>query len=557
MQIYTDLFNKINLYMGQGSIVLLFLCAFFFWMLQKEKGEKLRIYIRYLLIIVILSMNPLSLYIVDRSGNMDVYERFFWIFMTPLLIAFTFACLSQKKKGVILLGVVLILLCGNTVFTEIEYKKAENKEKISQEAIDISNLMMADYLGLDGPDEVIANEPLEGDGPYAMVTEPINEDIRMYNANIRLWYVRKDFGNFANFRFRKIASMLTMENEDIATKRVVRVMKKRGVNYLVLGNWQVLRDHPAKNRLQEIGRTENYVVYKLMKTPVWTVTQYADVNGYQCMCYTIEKNDGSLAIVDGGRAWQSETLVNLIKEKGGVVDTWIITHGHDDHSGVLASVLEAEWDKSQIQINRILIGEMDYESIKGQSPRSDAYGYLLMGLNQRENVTWLKAGDETEVLGLKMKVLHTMNDMVYENSDNYLNDGSMIFKLSGNKKSMLFLGDAADNSQEIHDSLLNPAEGSEIGKLLMEELVTNYKDDLPSTVVQMSHHGNGSMPDAFYELVHPKRAFFDAPDWLMENKNMESGENSYYSTPHYVKLMQDMGAKIISYSTKKRSVNLR
>jgi len=285
-------------------------------------------------------------------------------------------------------------------------------------------------------------------------------------------------------------------------------------------------------------------------------------------CYVIEELEGhieglmkanGITDVEGKSIFgiQGEFSVNLIREKGGVVDTWIITHGHDDHSGVLASVLEAEWDKSQIQINRILIGEMDYESIKDQSPRSDAYGYLLMGLNQRENVTWLKAGDETEVLGLKMKVLHTMNDMVYENSDNYLNDGSMIFKLSGNKKSMLFLGDTADNSQEIHDGLLNPAEGSEIGKLLMEELVTNYKDDLPSTVVQMSHHGNGSMPDAFYELVHPKCAFFDAPDWLMENKNMESGENSYYSTPHYVKLMQDMGAKIISYSTKKRSVNLR
>ena len=111
-------------------------------------------------------------------------------------------------------------------------------------------------------------------------------------------------------------------------------------------NYSKMSTGPAWTKsYSEIGRTENYVVYKLMKTPVWTVTQYADVNGYQCMCYTIEKNDGSLAIVDGGRAWQSETLVNLIKEKGGVVDTWIITHGHDDHSGVLASVLEAEWDK--------------------------------------------------------------------------------------------------------------------------------------------------------------------------------------------------------------------
>lgn len=73
----------------------------------------------------------------------------------------------------------------------------------------------------------------------------------------------------------------------------------------------------------------------------------------------------------------------------------------------------------------------------------------------------------------------------------------------------------------------------------------------------MSHHGNGSYPDYFYEAIAPKRAFFAAPDWLMENRNKETGEESYYSTPHYAELMERLGARIISFSSEKNTVKFQ
>lgn len=557
MAIYQDLKEKIDIYFGTGSICILFLCALLFWAVNREKSRQMRLYVTYLVISLLAMMNPLSLYVIDKSGNMDVYERFFWLLMTPVLIAVTFAVIIRRQPKLLLVCVLLLLLSGRSVFTTTEYKLAENAEKISEQAVLISDMIMRDYEGLSDEAQIIPNRRLEReDCPRALVTEPLCEDIRMYNANILLYYVRKDFGSYNRARYNKVASLVTMETNEIPADVVFKEMKRKKFTYLVLGDWQELVGDLSKYDISLIGQTENYRLYKYLPAATYKVTQYADVNGYQCMSYTIESSNGGLVVVDGGRAWQSTALVDVIKEKGGHVDAWIITHPHDDHCGVLASVLEAGWDNTEITIDRILIGQMNYEDVK-EEPRSDTFGYLLMGLNARDNVTWLSAGDELSVIGLQMKVLHTCNDDVVSGSSNIMNDGSMVFKLSAKKRSILFLADVADNNAEIAASVLDRAQGSEMGRLIADEILTNFPDDVKSTYVQMSHHGNGSLPDYFYEAVAPKAAFFDAPDWLMENKNKETGQESYYSTPHYRKLMESLGAKIISYSLSERSVTLK
>nr|MBQ8252534.1 MBL fold metallo-hydrolase [Lachnospiraceae bacterium] len=478
--------------------------------------------------------------------------------MTTFLVSFTFAIIVHRKNLLLIPLMALLILCGWTVFTDTEYKPAENMEKISEEAILVSDIIMRDFEGL--PEDAVIEPNRAGieNIPYAVVPEPICEDIRMYNANIGLWYVRQNFGSARLRRFQKIASLMSLSNAEVPVKTLTRGMAKQGYEYFVLGDWQELTGDVGAYNIQMIGETEHYRVYKYSKTKIYKMTQYADTEGFQCMSYTIESNKGGLIVVDGGRAWQTESLVETIRKKGGVVDAWIITHPHDDHCGALASVLEAEWDKSHIEIKQILIGEMDYEAVMEEgSERAGAYTYLKMGLERFGNVTWLSAGDELSIIGLRMKVLHTCNDTVLENSDNIMNDGSMVFKLYSEKKSVLFLADTADNTAEMAAEITDYSQGSKIGRLIADEIMKNYPDDVKSTIVQMSHHGNGSYPDYFYEAINPRIAFFDAPQWLMENKNKDTGEPSYYSTPHYVELMERMGARIVSYDTKRDYAKFR
>ena len=195
-------------------------------------------------------------------------------------------------------------------------------------------------------------------------------------------------------------------------------------------------------------------------------------------------------MVDGGRAWQSEELVNVIKGKGGKVDAWIITHPHDDHCGVLCSILAAEWDKTEIEIDRILLGQLDLDAIRLQGIRVDTVDYLLQGLKGHDNVTYLSAGDELDVIGLHMKVLYTGTPEILSESTNVLNDGSMVFKLSGQKRSMLFLGDIGDNNADNRALYPDTGAGSKIGCEIADTILATYPEDVKSDFVQMAHHGN-------------------------------------------------------------------
>ena len=553
VQLLTDLKEKTDVYFGLGSIGILFLCAFLFWCVYKEKSRMMKVYVWYLGIACIFMLNPLSLYVIDKTGNMDVYERFFWLLLSPVMVALTASVFMQHSKKLILPCLILLLLCGNSVFTTTEYKKAENMEKISQDAIEVSNIIMRDFEGLPADAKIVPNR--QGvQSPRALVTEPLAEDIRMYNANIELWYVRKEFGNYNKKKWNTVASLLTMDVSEIPVKTVIKGMRKKRFSYLVLGSWQELTGDINAYDIRLIGQTENYRVYKYDLPTKYTVTQYQDPEGYQCMSYTIESTDGGLVVVDGGRAWQSEELVNVIKGKGGKVDAWIITHPHDDHCGVLCSILAAEWDKTEIEIDRILLGQLDLDAIRLQGIRVDTVDYLLQGLKGHDNVTYLSAGDELDVIGLHMKVLYTGTPEILSESTNVLNDGSMVFKLSGQKRSMLFLGDIGDNNADNRALYPDTGAGSKIGCEIADTILATYPEDVKSDFVQMAHHGNSLMPDYFYEAVAPRKAFFDEPDWLMENKNKETGLESYYTTPHYKALMEKIGAKIISYSSEGHSV---
>lgn len=528
--------NEVSTFWGTGAIGLLFLSALLFFFLKKKKTVEAKVYLWYCLIIMLLISNPLFLKLVEQESMMDVFERFFWLLLSPLCIAAAAAWIAGERKGMWLCIVFLIVLCGNTVYTEIEYKPAENIYKISSEAIAVSEIILRDYEHLGEEAEIVPNRT-DYKGPKAIVAEPLAEDIRMYNANIELLFVRNNFGNYR--KQKAVASQVLMSNNNpVKMKRIVNKMKKEGYSYVVFASHHNLPENMDEFPLYVIGETENYTVYKLETQPAdaYTITQFADVEGLQCLSYLIEDGRGGLAVVDGGRAWQSVSLVDEIKKRGGRVDYWIITHPHDDHCGVLASVLAAGWDETEISIGEILIGEMDYEAVKKQGIRADTYSYLLQGFEGHNNITWLKAGDERNVLGLKMEVLHTCDELVISESDNIFNDGSMVFRLSAREESILFLAD--------------------VGELVADEIMTEYGEKLKADYVQMSHHGNGSLPDAFYELVSPKTALFDAPDWLMENKDMETGEESHYTTPHYVELMERMGVQIISYRTAPNQITL-
>ena len=251
----------------------------------------------------------------------------------------------------------------------------------------------------------------------------------------------------------------------------------------------------------------------------WKVTQFGDVSQMQEMCYTITTNTG-LVIVDGGWEYEEPRLRNIIAQYGNSVEAWILTHPHSDHMSAFLNIYE---DPQGIQIHRVYMAEFpDYDTLKANAPWDDYSTLERFRSLEIPQLEYLHTGDERDILGLKMKVLSACSDQVDELSSDLLNDGSMMFRVSGKRDSMLFCAD--------------------VGKSLTNWLVEEYGAGLKSDYIQMGHHGYGGPDAAFYEAAEPKAVFFDAPHSLMsgefEKSTVEKGE-----------LVRDMGCVIYSYYT--------
>lgn len=261
------------------------------------------------------------------------------------------------------------------------------------------------------------------------------------------------------------------------------------------------------------------------------VTQYSDITGLQAMFYTIESDRGDLIVIDGGNAGNEEFLWQVIDEKGGHVDAWILTHPHPDHIGAFNGL----WEEIKGSVDRIYTIELDYEAYKKKAREWDGfqeYERFLENMKGFDGITYLHTGDELELCGLQCRVFSAYDAWVDVISGDLCNDGSLMFRIANEEESMLFCAD--------------------VGLVMSDRIIQEYGDELKSSYIQMGHHGNGGLSEQFYRLAEPKAAFFDAPEWLM---NPAEGLN--YTTPVNRELMESMGAEIFYYSTAPNRIELK
>ncbi len=257
------------------------------------------------------------------------------------------------------------------------------------------------------------------------------------------------------------------------------------------------------------------------------ITQFGDNSASQEMCYTITTAD-SLVIVDGGWGYEAPLLRRIIAEYDNTVDVWILTHPHEDHITAFMDIYD---DPQGIEIREVYAVEMpDMETLVSNASWDD-YSTLERFLSMDiPELSYVQTGDTWENAGLTYTVLSAYSDLTDELSDDLMNDGSMMFRVSGRYESMLFCAD--------------------VGKSMSAYLVDTYGKKLKSDYVQMGHHGYGGPKKSFYKRVAPEIAFFDAPESLM------SGENEK-STVEKVELMEELGAQIYSYDTAPNQVHIR
>ncbi len=286
------------------------------------------------------------------------------------------------------------------------------------------------------------------------------------------------------------------------------------------GAYRVIR----RGRYSRAGTVEG-----VMFSTDWTITQYGDAAGDQRMFYTLQDSRGHLLVVDGGWTGDAAMVQKVIADKGGHVDAWFLTHPHEDHIGAFCTIYEKP---GMISIDRVYAVEMaPIRLCHANAPWDDMQAYKRFRSMKIRQLRYVHTGDEIRIGGCRIEVLSAYEKKIDRLSSDLLNDGSMVFKVYGREESMLFCADA--------------------GKSISGHLRRRYGKKLKSDYLQMGHHGNGGLEWDVYRLVDPRVAFFDAPDWLMEDVD------GRYTTPQNKSYMEHRGSRVVSFATAPNTVILK
>ena len=142
-----------------------------------------------------------------------------------------------------------------------------------------------------------------------------------------------------------------------------------------------------------------------------------------------------------------------------------------------------------------------------------------------------KQGEVFDIDECRVEILYTHHDGLLANP---MNDSSMVFRITGEEKSVLFLGDL----------------GPDGGDILYDE----SRDKLKSDVVQMAHHGHMNVGMEVYAAIEPKACLWCCADWLynepeiphyLENREFlrSVGRGRMYGTTVTRKWMDILGVK--------------
>lgn len=262
------------------------------------------------------------------------------------------------------------------------------------------------------------------------------------------------------------------------------------------------------------------------------ITEYADKTGSQGMFYTIKISSGGFIVIDGGNPRNESYVRQILSENGNHVDLWILTHPHPDHVGAFNRIYK---NPNSISISNIYTIDMDYDSYKASAKSWDGFSEFELFRQQTQGdsrLHYVHTGDQILLNGLTFKVFNAYDISVTNKlSTDLPNDGSMMFKVTNQNESMLFCAD--------------------VGTKMSDEIISHYGQELASDYIQMGHHGNGGLSEAFYRKVNPKVALFDAPEWLMN-----PGSSSKYTTPQNAALMKSLGAEVYYYATTPNVIEL-
>ena len=490
----------------------------------------------YCLVLTVVILFPVTAKIIMYGIGKSVYWRMLWLYPAVPMVAVALTYLVQmiQKKSLRFLCVIAfcaaIAITGECVVNRDTFDRAYNYEKIPEYVVAV-----CDMINEDAVEQNITDKKLATCADFLLYVREYDATLKMENSreNIRGYDDREN----ASLIFQGMCGTEAVDYDLLAS-----LLREENCNYVIVNlEFQAELAEELKNRsfspigdygqfeifrdglLNTTGNIEtNQVVTDYYLNPTGLlIGQYPSLTNDQSSFYTITDSDGHLIVIDGGWEGDAEYVREVVEYFGGKIDAWMITHPHFDHIRAFNKLFASE---NCPEIGTVYVSEFNYEQYKEEAKQWDQfedYETFLAVTQGSDKIQYLHAGDCVEICGITVDVYH---DYTTKDGGDACNDGSLVFEVYGESESMLFCGDTGEEQSEC--------------------IIEAFGDKLSADYLQMGHHGNGGLSEEFYQLVSPKVAFFDAPEWLM---NPEEG--SSYTTPENRELMESMGAEIYYFAT--------
>ncbi len=232
-----------------------------------------------------------------------------------------------------------------------------------------------------------------------------------------------------------------------------------------------------------------------------TLIMFHSETGRQILSCMIVTNNGSIIMVDGGYGEDAAYLTSQIVARGGHVSAWLITHPHADHAGALYTILQNEDARyaqglpAQVTVDAIYYALGDESWYILNDPDEATMASALIGEFSGVPSSVLHPVKLGDTFQIDTAIVQVLNNRYDQASSNKGNNAGIVYKVTVNGVSILFLGDLAQEGADHMLAYIDPSL-------------------LKSDIVQVSHHGQADLNETFYQYVRPVICLWPTTDYM-------------------------------------------
>lgn len=242
----SNILSIITEYEGNGLLLILYGAALVFLFLREDDRVNRTLFLYMpLCMLVVLLLPPVYRLYTALDGS-DTYYRLFWLI--PIAVTIGYAVVRQfatsLKIGVVV-GALLIVLCGTYVYHNENLVKAQNRLHIPQEVIDV-----ADYILRDSG------------GKRCMVAMPDNmvQFVRQYDSRILMPYGREMLmPQWADY-YQAVYE--TVNAETVDPDALIEALREYNCNYLVMSAEKMAGVDLGGTGLLYLDSVDGYNIYR-------------------------------------------------------------------------------------------------------------------------------------------------------------------------------------------------------------------------------------------------------------------------------------------------------